>query len=227
MCLAFVVPMLLAYEIGIVVLGPQAMRNGADVWLRQLLAASGFGQYFLLPILTCGILLGWQHACRQPWQVSSQVLGGMLLESFLLGWLLIAFARWQQAAGHEWVARASVASNAARDLVGVRGELVAYLGAGIYEELLFRLMLLPCAIGLGRWAGLQTVPRTLTAILVTSLAFSAAHYDFVTPGGQPFDFSSFSFRFVAGVMFGGLFLYRGFGVAAGTHATYDILLALQ
>src|SRR5262245_22299143 len=40
--LAFVVPLLLIYEAGILWLGPQAMRNGADVWLRQLLDLLGF-----------------------------------------------------------------------------------------------------------------------------------------------------------------------------------------
>ena len=45
--LAFVTPMIVAYEGGLVALGPQAMRNGADVWLRQLLEWLGFSQYFL------------------------------------------------------------------------------------------------------------------------------------------------------------------------------------
>src|SRR5688500_7164859 len=33
--LAFVAPLLLLYEIGVLVLGAHAVRNGADVWLRQ------------------------------------------------------------------------------------------------------------------------------------------------------------------------------------------------
>src|SRR3990170_3082495 len=35
--LAFVLPLLVVYEGGVLWLGPAAMRNGADVWLRQLL----------------------------------------------------------------------------------------------------------------------------------------------------------------------------------------------
>ena len=50
--LAFVTPLLLVYEAGVLWLGPHAMRNGADVWLRQLLDLLGFSQYFLLPLLT-------------------------------------------------------------------------------------------------------------------------------------------------------------------------------
>ena len=53
--LAFVTPLLIIYEAGVLWLGPQAMRNGADVWLRQLLDLLGFSQYFLLPVLTLGL----------------------------------------------------------------------------------------------------------------------------------------------------------------------------
>ena len=45
--LAFVIPLLLLYEGGIIILGPQAVRNGADVWLRQFLDTLGFSQYLL------------------------------------------------------------------------------------------------------------------------------------------------------------------------------------
>ena len=33
--LAFIAPILLVYEAGVIALGPQAVRNGADVWLRR------------------------------------------------------------------------------------------------------------------------------------------------------------------------------------------------
>jgi hypothetical protein len=51
--LAFVAPLLLAYEAGVLWLGPDAIRNAADVWLRNLLDLLGFPQYFLLPVITC------------------------------------------------------------------------------------------------------------------------------------------------------------------------------
>ena len=62
------------------------------------------------------------------------------------------------------------------------------------------------------------------AIVATSLIFSAAHY--VGPQGQRLEISSFLFRSVAGGFFAVLFVYRGFGIAAGTHALYDILVGL-
>ena len=98
-CLAFVSPLLALYEVGVLWLGPLAMRNGADVWLRQLLDLLGFGQYFLLPVLTVAILLGWHHATRQTWQVVPGVLYGMVAECLLLAIALVVIARLQGRSG--------------------------------------------------------------------------------------------------------------------------------
>jgi hypothetical protein len=37
---------------------------------------------------------------------------------------------------------------------------------------------------------------------------------------------SFLFRFLAGICFSLVFIYRGFGIAAGSHALYDILMGM-
>jgi membrane protease YdiL (CAAX protease family) len=105
------------------------------------------------------------------------------------------------------------------------GRLLGYIGAGVYEEMLFRLMLIPpLAIGIKHFG----VPRpwsVATVVLVTSAVFSAAHY--IGPHGDMLDASTFVFRFTAGALFAVLFVYRGFGVAAGTHALYDIFVSLS
>ena len=68
-----------------------------------------------------------------------------------------------------------------------------------------------------------------------SAAFAAAHYQLdlkigsyhlMTLHGEPFDWTSFMFRFGAGIFFSTLLLARGFGITAGTHAFYDILASL-
>ena len=73
----------------------------------------------------------------------------------------------------------------------------------------------------------------ILAVVLTSLLFATAHYridmmigsyHLVTSLGDPFEWASFLFRFLAGAFFSLLFLYRGFGIAAGTHALYDILV---
>lgn len=226
--LVFVAPMLIVYELGVLLLDHQAIRNAADVWLRQILDLLGFSQYFLLPIFTCGLLLAWHHIRQQPWRLNWGVFYGMLLESLAFGFALVLVAGWQRslfsAAAPTFAASTGGAGSSLALMVG-------YLGAGIYEELLFRLVLLSAAVGLLRLSGLSARWSVVTAVVVTSVLFSGAHYQidftfaghhFATTYGEIFDWYSFCFRFIAGVCFSILFVFRGFGIAAGTHAAYDL-----
>lgn len=226
--LALVAPMLVAYEAGVLVLGPQAVRNGADIWLRQLLHLSGFTQYFLLPTLTVGLLLAWHHVTRDRWQVSAAVVYMMFAECAVLGLVLLGLGRLQglvaQAIIEPQAGAASFAQMAAAGAAAPAiGRLVGYLGAGVYEEMLFRLLLLPPVSGCVRRLGARRGLRVTAAIVLTSLLFSAAHY--VGPHGDAFDAFSFGFRLTAGALFAVLFVYRGFGIAAGTHALYDVFVS--
>lgn len=232
--LVFIAPFLSAYEAGVLLLGGDAIRNGADVWLRQILDLAGFGQYFLLPILCCGILLGWHYVTHRSWRFNPSVLYLMLIECLFFGFVLLLVARWQGSlfAALTWPCAAEVAAESADPSKWQRwiGVFAGYCGAGVYEELLFRLMLLPVTIGLLR---LARVPRRwdlVCGVIITSLLFSIAHYqitiefagrDWVS-NGEAFTPYSFFFRFSAGVFFSSLFLYRGFGITAGSHALYDI-----
>ena len=120
---------------------------------------------------------------------------------------------------------AAIATASWSDAVtSVTGKVISFFGAGIYEEVMFRLMLLPLAAWALRWAGCGPRQALVAAVALTSLLFSAAHY--IGPHGQMFDAATFLFRFIAGAFFAVLFVYRGFGIAAGTHAFYDILVGL-
>ncbi|MCH2398073.1 MAG: CPBP family intramembrane metalloprotease [Pirellulales bacterium] len=215
--LVFVIPILVVYEAGGLMLGPQAMRNAADGWLRELLRFLGFGQYFLLPLLTCAILLGWHHLSGKAWRVASGVVSGMWVESAALAVVLVIGAR--------GLPGLVLDVQGDPDLAGTwLDQCVSFMGAGIYEELLFRLMLLPAVIGLFKLTGVPLSTAVMSAVILTSLLFSAAHYDWFLTAGEPFEVSSFVFRTLAGGFFSGLFLWRGFGIAVGTHALYDIFV---
>jgi membrane protease YdiL (CAAX protease family) len=225
--LYFVAPLLAIYEAGVVLLGPHAVRNGADVWLRQLLDLLGFSQYFLLPALTVGILLAWHYLTRQPWRVSPGVLYTMLAECAALALALVIIARIQDSVLSVFVSGMSqtgIRAALMERFAEWSGEMVGYIGAGVYEELLFRLMLLPAAAWLFKQFGLSTSQAVWAAVLVTSFCFSLAHH--IGPEGETFDERAFLFRFIAGCFFAVLFAYRGFGIAAGTHALYDILVSV-
>jgi hypothetical protein len=229
--LAFVAPLLALYEGGVVLLGRQAVRNGADVWLRQFFDAVGFSQYFLLPALTIGLLLAWHHLAHDRWQLSAGVVYVMFAECAVLGLVLLAVARVEGvvAAQAAWGSEAAQGTALAVPWTAAgrgvfAGRMLAFVGAGVYEEMLFRLVLVPPVAAFARGLGARPAVRIAGAVVATSLAFAAAHY--VGPHGEAFEAFTFFFRFTAGAFFAVLFVYRGFGIAAGTHALYDIFVSL-
>ena len=230
--LALVAPLLVVYEAGVRILGAQAARNGADVWMRRVLEWLDFDHYFLLPLLTVGILLGWHYMTRRPWRVSRGVLSGMVAECALLAVCLRALLFVQAFA---WQSLGRSLAPAARttgtlDVSGTAGRLIGFLGAGVYEELLFRLILLSLAVWIFARLGLRGRRGVAAAVVLTSLVFALAHYvgSFGEPvaWGQPAFWFGFLFRLLAGLFFSALFVYRGFGIAAGAHAGYDILVGV-
>ncbi len=100
------------------------------------------------------------------------------------------------------------------------------LGAGLYEELLFRVLLVGSLVWAGkRLLGLRPLVAGIWAALIGALVFSAFHY--IGPYGDRLAAYSFVFRTIAGLAFSALFLLRGFGITAWTHALYDAFLLLR
>jgi hypothetical protein len=207
--LVFILPMMLIYELGSWFYG---IENGAEAWMRHLLDMMGFGQHLFLPFLIVAMLLGWNFLTRQPWRFSPGVLWPMAVEALLLAVCLRIILYVQ---GSLVLSLGETGKNA-----------ISYLGAGLYEELLFRLLLLSATVWLIRTVWPERTKSMMLAILASSLLFSAAHYSFINPAGEDFSAFSFLFRFVAGVFFAVLFIYRGFGITAGAHALYDILVGI-
>lgn len=106
--------------------------------------------------------------------------------------------------------------------------IVTGIGAGIYEELVFRLILI-CLLMLLFQDALRLGHKgsIILSVLISAALFSAHHHvDFLTgrPNmADPFDLTKFIFRTIAGIYFAALFAIRGFGITAGTHASYNII----
>jgi len=216
--LLFLTPLLVVYEGGVLVDPGAGARNGADLWLRMALDWLGLGHDFLLPAGLVGILLAWHYTTGGSWRVAPATLFGMAVECSLLS-VLLWLVLWWQGSLWQMPGLAEV-----RSLPTWMIRMISYLGAGLYEELLFRLMLLPVAVGLLRLGGLGIWQSFLAAALATSGLFALAHH--LGPTGEPWNPAVLGFRWVAGMFFCGLFWFRGFGIAAGTHAGYDILVGL-
>jgi len=106
--------------------------------------------------------------------------------------------------------------------------IVTGIGAGIYEELVFRLVLICLLMLLFQDAlRLSHANAVVLSVLISAALFSAHHHvDFFS--GQPnatdpFNVTEFAFRTIAGIYFAALFAVRGFGITAGTHAFYNII----
>lgn len=106
--------------------------------------------------------------------------------------------------------------------------IITGIGAGIYEELVFRLILI-CILML-LFQDILRLPyknSIVLAVLISAALFSAHHHiDFLSgrPNeADPFNMTKFVFRTIAGVYFAVLFAIRGFGITAGTHAFYNII----
>lgn len=230
-CLLYVIPFLLIYELGVIFLDNHSIRNGLDVWLSGALKFIGAGELLLLPLLTTFFLFAMHHFKKDRWQVSPVVLLGMLIESVGLALIVLFAAKAQHlflldaANGSGQLPRLWIAGGSEQPAFAA--QFVSFCGAGLYEELVFRLLMLPGVMWLFTKAGLKPWLAATLAIAITSLLFAGAHYDFLNPAAGPFELPGFMVRVVASVFFCLVFLFRGFGVAVGTHVAYDVLAQLQ
>jgi hypothetical protein len=217
--LVFLLPLIAIYEVGTTWLLSDPHGGTQHIiafsLLQQFFQMFGATGRHLPAMAVVGILLAWHIARNDSWRIFPRTCLGMAAESMAMAVPLLVI--WRAIAqyltvSHLW----SVQSPRA-------GVLVLSIGAGIYEELVFRLVAFTFLSFLLR--DLLHLPRFVSLLLmvvVSALAFSAYHY----LGSEQFDFPTFAFRTVAGIYFGGLFLARGFGVTAGSHAAYDVLVSL-
>lgn len=225
-CLLFLLPWIAIYEAGILMLAdsePNQIRNGADYWLRSILSAAGLGQILLLPLLVVGVLLAWHVARKHPWQFRMDTQLGMLAESLLLAVVLVAVGQVHQLL----FLNMESGDPDPRLLTLATGNLtraVSFIGAGVYEEFMFRLLLVPAAFWGFRLFEFPARYAAIMAAVSTAFVFALAHH--VGPHADAFNLFTFSFRAAAGAFFAGIFFLRGFGITVGCHAAYDLLVGL-
>jgi len=218
-CLFFLLPLLMLYEVGIWYLPPgESLRNGADAWLRWALQSFGLAQLYWAPALVACFFLAWSWKRRDdlPDDLPG-VCVGMAIESLALGLGL-------------WVLYRSTAP--LKTLLAVPCPeasafhvIVTYIGAGIYEEVLFRLLLYSGLAAFFRIVRLAWPLTLLLAAGVSSLLFAAAHH--AGPFGEPFHDQVFIFRTLAGLYFAAIYQLRGFGITVGAHVCYDVLASVK
>lgn len=225
----FAFPLLVLYEALAAAMSPTAVggvRNGADVLLKTLFVFLG-GRIglavFGVLLIGAGLWFVWRDSRRRPGPLRSAVFAGMLAESVVyaavLGNVVLLLTAWLLQGP-----LAVAVQGGPVDTLPLGTQLVVSLGAGIYEELLFRVLLVSGLIALARRFGWTRATAVAFAVIGSALIFSGFHY--VGPYGDVLTLPSFTFRTVAGILLSGLYVARGFGITAWTHALYDVGLAL-
>lgn len=226
--LLFALPLLLLYElleaVAPVHMGGSVVRNGADVLLTGLFTAllGPRGPLAFMALVIGGALvLVWRDR-RGAAPLRASVFGTMLLEALALA-LVFGFIVGAATMRLVGPLRSLAAGGTALDGPAL-GRLTLSLGAGLYEELLFRVVIVALISHAVRFVGFSRLIAGIVAVILGALLFSAFHY--IGPFGEPLQLESFVFRALAGVAFSALYLTRGFGITAWTHALYDVAVLM-
>jgi hypothetical protein len=191
--------------------------------MRQALAEVGLTDHWFLPLCLVVALLVWHAADPRDWRFAPSSVVGMGLESLFFAVALVGLSRVVDL-GFTCLEASPAAAMAAHAPARAHpaAPLIGFLGAGVYEEALFRLALVPLFFGILRLLQMPTVLASSIAVTSSALLFSLAHH--AGSPGETFTWFAFIFRWLAGVYFAWVFVVRGFGVAVGTHSAYDVLV---
>jgi hypothetical protein len=207
--LVLMFPLLLAYEIG-VLFGGQV--NGADVVTRLMYVAFDGSRtiYLLVHAAIALLFLVWIRRDQRSGALRLDVVAPVVLEAAIYALTLGA------------VITLVMSHALGMSLTG--SSIISALGAGVHEELVFRLGLLAGIVALLRGHTHRTAAVAL-AFAISAPLFALAHH--VGVHGEPFTVHAFAYRTLAGLAFGAMFWFRSLAHAVYAHALYDIVIAMS
>ena len=213
----FTIPLFVIYEIGVFTISVNdivILRNGADVLMRQVLGVFGiYGVYGFSASFMIGFMVAFlrQKKALKSTAIHGEYLIWMFLESICWGFAL-------------YILMASTTPLLITNTTGTMlQQVVLSIGAGIYEEFVFRVILIA---GFGSILGFifqwKKIAKTASGIIFAAALFSLFH--FMGDYGEDPNFPVFMMRFIAGVFLGIIYVFRGFGPAAYAHTVYDLIV---
>lgn len=219
----FALPLFLLYELLIRFSQAgqeQLVRISVDVWFQMLF--SYFGLDGLTTALTVAVLIGafilYQNRGALPtlkgryfvWLIAESVVYAILFAILISQFL-------------EFLLNMNL-----QESISQLSKLQLYalsLGAGLYEELFFRVILVSGLFYLFRKIFRQKNSAYVAAALISAVIFSGVHY--VGNFADTWTLGSFLFRFLFGLTLNVIYVIRGFGCAAWTHALYDLIVVFR
>ncbi len=230
--LIFLLPLVGLYEVGtwlyasgaaIGASGHESITISAYKLLNDFFGAFGVGGLYLPGVALITVLVLWHFFARDPWEVHLGVPLVMLVESLLLAVPLLVLDQLinRLFAGSPSPAMALLSGPPIESL-SWQARLTLSVGAGLYEELVFRMIVIALIhtilVDFGK---MKSTQGAVIALVISAVAFTFYHD--VSVGGvvQP---QRVAFYFVSGLFFASVYVVRGFGVVVGTHAAYDTLV---
>jgi len=211
--LVFLLPGLVFFQIGTACYGTSLL---APRDLGRLLGFFGATAGYLPAMLIVAVLLIQHLFHKDRWSVQPTVLAGMACESLAWTIPLLALSRLTGL-----LLSQSAAESAASNLLP---QVLLAVGAGIYEEFMFRLMMI--SLGLLIFVDVFELPKswvTGIAVLVSSCLFSLYHLGGNDlNGGGGFPLVDFVFRAAAGAYLAGIYIIRGFAITVGSHILFNL-----
>jgi hypothetical protein len=222
-CLIFIAPLLVFYQIASFVVPVHTGGAGWNVvaFVLMLKFFAFFGAFGnVLPLLAVvAILLFWHLARKDPWELDPPLYGGMAAESIIWGipFVILGLAMQRHMPGPA----AGVLAAEGMGTLPWQSQGVLSVGAGVYEELLFRLiginilsMILVDVLEMKPGAAMPLI------VIISAVLFSLYHY----LGNESFRLDTFGFRTAMGIYLAGVYVYRGFGITVGAHTVYDLIV---
>lgn len=225
-CLVFITPLLLFYQIGSLFHG-WGVGGGRQATPEHVVAFRLLYDFFhifgaagsYMPLAAViAVLLAWHLARKDPWDFEPKLYLGMSLESVLWAIPVFVIGLAIQRHGAGGAAAAGISSGSGH--LSWQSAVVISVGAGIYEELIFRLIAITLLnLILVDILELKIAHAIPIILLVSATLFAAYH----KLGDIPVSASYFLFLMAFGVYSAGIFIFRGFGIAVGMHALYDLI----
>ena len=213
--LLFVLPVLAFFHIGLI-FTPHVLKAHHDV--GAVLRSLGAAVPFLPAMAVVAVLLIQQAVTKAPWKVHWRALLAMLIESIAWSLPIVATLHLK-----------GLLTASTSNTLSTFDELVICAGAGVYEEFVFRLVLIGLLLLLlvDVWEG----PKVGMAAIALGLA--AVIFSFYHPQVWAGDtmksrllWGPFFFRTWAGGYLGMVFLMRGYGITVGAHIAYNVYAVL-
>lgn len=208
-------PLLVVYEILVIMTQSRywGIRNAADMWIRTFLMAFDLRAQHLTFVMI-GIAFALIPVAK------TRSYGVKLKANFFLLMLAEAFTYSLVLGGvlQSILRLSGLAAGGPGN--GALQNFALSLGAGLFEEIIFRVLLLNLLFFILNYIFKNKVTTAVISVLAASFLFSLSHY--IGSMADSWELYSFMFRWIAGMIFTVLYFIRGFAITAYTHALYDI-----